>query len=417
MAKCWRRVTLLSMVALPLLSPVGFCRKTLGRAQPIVSGLNDKYMKYGWYNLSWKRMEAKSKQEDYQSKLARDMHSFHHGGSNGFNAYGQNNHGNGNFTHNKHVGVGNFSFYAKSFEHTSYDDYGDYGRFYFLNSLGTLLEKKYFMEFNSISCAIPRVDECHFNIANYVSYVLGIEYAYAISFSGGLFLVVPYVSKCLSSHVFLEDSLLQSDVTLFDILHDKCLGKFVENVGYVSSFLDTFMEDPNDFVSLNQLMSIVIGEVEFSCNEQKLSNVINSLNTLFENIFGFQFYHLHFKEFLLKDFESRMGVNLELVKVSSLAFEKSNLRNEAFEQVCKDFVVGYLYYDRPFKEWFFKNNMSLVLSWKNSCVLTLKHEFEASLFYHLLFKEFFDKMFPKRNVNHPVMLEILCLHFLTLCQR
>ncbi|KAI5653405.1 hypothetical protein M9H77_30592 [Catharanthus roseus] len=32
------------------------------------------------------------------------------------------------------------------------------------------------------------------------------------------------------------------DGTLFDILHDKCLGKFVENVGYVSSFLDTFME-------------------------------------------------------------------------------------------------------------------------------------------------------------------------------
>ncbi|KAI5670710.1 hypothetical protein M9H77_11074 [Catharanthus roseus] len=28
-------------------------------------------------------MEAKSKQEDYQSKLARDMHSFHHGSGNG----------------------------------------------------------------------------------------------------------------------------------------------------------------------------------------------------------------------------------------------------------------------------------------------------------------------------------------------
>ncbi|KAI5681818.1 hypothetical protein M9H77_03046 [Catharanthus roseus] len=76
-------------------------------------------------------------------------------------------------------------------------------------------------------------------------------------------------------------------------------------------------------------MSFMSGQVEFSCNGQKLSNVINSLKTLFENTFGFQFYHLHFKEFLLEDFENRMGVNLELLKVNPSAFEKSNLRKEA----------------------------------------------------------------------------------------
>ncbi|KAI5667909.1 hypothetical protein M9H77_17762 [Catharanthus roseus] len=141
------------------------------------------------------------------------------------------------------------------------------------------------------------------------------------------------------------------DGVLFDILRDKCLGKFVENVVYLFSFLDTFMENHNDFVFLNQLMSFLSGQVEFSCNEQKLSNVINSLNTLFENTFRFQFYHLHFKEFLLKDFENRMGANLELFKVNPLAFEKSTSRKEAFEQVCKDFGVGHLYYHRPFKEW------------------------------------------------------------------
>ncbi|KAI5672059.1 hypothetical protein M9H77_12423 [Catharanthus roseus] len=48
-------------------------------------------------------------------------------------------------------------------------------QFYFLNSLGTLLVKKQFIEFNSISCAIPRDDECDFNISNYASYVLGVE--------------------------------------------------------------------------------------------------------------------------------------------------------------------------------------------------------------------------------------------------
>ncbi|KAI5652318.1 hypothetical protein M9H77_29505 [Catharanthus roseus] len=48
-------------------------------------------------------------------------------------------------------------------------------QFYFLNSLGILLEKKQFIDFNSLSCAISRVDEYHFNIANYASCVLGIE--------------------------------------------------------------------------------------------------------------------------------------------------------------------------------------------------------------------------------------------------
>ncbi|KAI5678832.1 hypothetical protein M9H77_09782 [Catharanthus roseus] len=69
-------------------------------------------------------MEEKSKQEIYQSKFARDIHNFHHGGGNGFNAYGGNNHGNGDFISTRHNGVINFSSYAKSFEHTSYYNYG-----------------------------------------------------------------------------------------------------------------------------------------------------------------------------------------------------------------------------------------------------------------------------------------------------
>ncbi|KAI5676949.1 hypothetical protein M9H77_07899 [Catharanthus roseus] len=85
-------------------------------------------MEYDWSNLPWKKMEGKRKQEDYQSKLARAKHNLHHGGGNGFNAYGGVNHGNGNFTPRKHVGVDNYSSYASSFEHTSYDEYGGYGR-------------------------------------------------------------------------------------------------------------------------------------------------------------------------------------------------------------------------------------------------------------------------------------------------
>ncbi|KAI5663816.1 hypothetical protein M9H77_23139 [Catharanthus roseus] len=247
-------------------------------------------MEYDRSNPLWKRMEAKSKQEDYQSKLARDMHNFHHGGGNGVNAYGGSNwgHGNfisrghdgyGNFTPKKHNGVGNFSSYTKSYGYTSYDDYGGYDRdnakydYYehspydsyeeyhhsyefskvneipqaiievkgsvvlpvkeeisnvehcdlmrdkniekesieikeeervenkerlverscIFDSISIFLKanehlecskekeselekkKKRFIELNSSSCAIPRIDEYHFNIAKYASCVLGVE--------------------------------------------------------------------------------------------------------------------------------------------------------------------------------------------------------------------------------------------------
>ncbi|KAI5668779.1 hypothetical protein M9H77_18632 [Catharanthus roseus] len=48
-------------------------------------------------------------------------------------------------------------------------------QFYFLNSLGNLLDKKHFIEFNSLSCVIPRIHEYYDNSANYVSYMLGIK--------------------------------------------------------------------------------------------------------------------------------------------------------------------------------------------------------------------------------------------------
>ncbi|KAI5663856.1 hypothetical protein M9H77_23179 [Catharanthus roseus] len=49
------------------------------------------------------------------------------------------------------------------------------GLLIFLNSLGIYLEKRYFIDFNSISCTIPRVDENDLNVANHVSCVLGVE--------------------------------------------------------------------------------------------------------------------------------------------------------------------------------------------------------------------------------------------------
>ncbi|KAI5653737.1 hypothetical protein M9H77_30924 [Catharanthus roseus] len=50
-----------------------------------------------------------------------------------------------------------------------------------------------------------------------------------------------------------------------------------------------------------------------------------------------------------------------------------------------------LFYHKPFKELIWKNEISLALSWENSCALFLKYEFGATLFYHLRFKEFLEK--------------------------
>ncbi|KAI5653421.1 hypothetical protein M9H77_30608 [Catharanthus roseus] len=141
----------------------------------------------------------------------------------------------------------------------------------------------------SLMCYEVSLMQLELFLEYYLSHVSIYGDLYAISFCSGLFLLVPYLSKCLSSHVFLEDSLSHSgsmfdpsyydlgvmnnasiesivvgfglNCALFDILHDNCLGKFVENVGYVFSFLDTFMENYSDFVSLNQLMSFVSGKV------------------------------------------------------------------------------------------------------------------------------------------------------------
>ncbi|KAI5676796.1 hypothetical protein M9H77_07746 [Catharanthus roseus] len=102
-----------------------------------------------------------------------------------------------------------------------------------------------------------------------------------ISFDGGLFLVVPCTSKCLSSRASLDDPLMHSDAkfdpssygfgmlnyvslidpndvgfdlkcTLFDVLHDKFIGKYVEQCDYVLPFLGVFMSNVNDFTLHNQ---------------------------------------------------------------------------------------------------------------------------------------------------------------------
>ncbi|KAI5680975.1 hypothetical protein M9H77_02202 [Catharanthus roseus] len=183
-------------------------------------------------------------------------------------------------------------------------------QFYFLNSLGTLLEKKQFIEFNYISCAIPRVDKYHYNLVVPSTYKCVSSYN---SLKNQLVISdnidVPSCFRCELVH---EDSIVDLEVVrsrldceLFDVFHDNFKEKFAGNRDSILSFFEIFMKNFVGALSLKKPLAFLGNQVEFLCHEQKLSNVIKSLNTLHENTFGFQFCHLHFKKLLLKDFENQ----------------------------------------------------------------------------------------------------------------
>ncbi|KAI5656725.1 hypothetical protein M9H77_25518 [Catharanthus roseus] len=194
-------------------------------------------------------------------------------------------------------GVGNFSSYAKSYGHTSYDDYGGYDGHnanydYYEHSpydcyernrrqrrnmekeLGAILEEL------SISLSLNPSLMCY-EVSRGIIIVFRVLSVSiygdlcTISFGGGLFLVVPYVSKYLSSHVSLEEQLMNSGVkfdpscygfgmldnasfvdpnivgfglecALFDVLQDKYIGKYDEQCDYVLPILDYQTHDPFD---------------------------------------------------------------------------------------------------------------------------------------------------------------------------
>ncbi|KAI5677510.1 hypothetical protein M9H77_08460 [Catharanthus roseus] len=275
-------------------------------------------MEYNWSNQSCKRIEAKRKQADYQSELARDMHNFNHGGDNGFNAYGENNHGNQNFTLGRHFRVG-----VEDNEKNLEKELGNYLKDLAINlslspslicSEVSLVELELFLE------------SCLFHVSIYGDLC-------AIYFCDGLFLVVPCVSKCLSSHTSFEESLLNSgakfdpscndfgllnnasfvdpnivgfelEYASFDVIQDKSIGKYVEPYDYVLPFLGVFMMKINGFILFNKHGVFLSEQIPFASGKHELSIVVAIFKALFENTFDFKIDHSHFKDFLLKDFEN-----------------------------------------------------------------------------------------------------------------
>ncbi|KAI5663415.1 hypothetical protein M9H77_22738 [Catharanthus roseus] len=225
-------------------------------------------------------MEGKSKQEDHQSKSAREIYNFHHGGDNGVNAYGGINYGNGNFTPRDIL------------ELTSNEDSCDIMNEKIIEKKESIkIKEKERVEnkerlverlciFDSISILSKEGEPSECSKEKESELEKGVEDK-GRSMEKELGTILEELPISLSLYLSLMDFEVMNDASiesivvgfgldgvLFDILHDKCFGKFVENVDYVSSFLDTFMENHNDFFSLNQLMPFVSGQVEFSCNVQ-----------------------------------------------------------------------------------------------------------------------------------------------------
>ncbi|KAI5681815.1 hypothetical protein M9H77_03043 [Catharanthus roseus] len=141
----------------------------------------------------------------------------------------------------------------------------------------------------SFMCYTVSLVEIELFLESYLSHVRIIGNVCVITFGGGLFLVVSSTSKYVSSCDPLKNQLVNNDVS-----------------GEPSCFDYEFVHDDSFF-------------------DAKV-------------------------ELLLKDFENPMRANLELFKLNPLAFAKSNLRKVDFEQVCKGFIVGHLYYRRPINE-------------------------------------------------------------------
>ncbi|KAI5681184.1 hypothetical protein M9H77_02411 [Catharanthus roseus] len=139
-----------------------------------------------------------------------------------------------------------------------------------------------------MSYEVPLV-ELEFLLESYLSHVSIYGDLCAISFAGGFFLVVTYASTCLSSHAFLEDSLLHSGSMFHPFGHD--FG--VMNKATIESIVFGFGLDGTLFDILH------VNPLAF----EKSNSIKEALEQIFKD-FGIEhlYYQAPFKEWFSKLF-------------------------------------------------------------------------------------------------------------------
>ncbi|KAI5671398.1 hypothetical protein M9H77_11762 [Catharanthus roseus] len=243
--------------------------------------------------------------------------------------------------------------------------HGDY--FIFLNSLGTYLERRYFIEFNSLSCASPRVDENDFIVANCVSCVLGVEDRRSMGKDHGPILENLSMSLSLNPpslcyEVSLEELKSLSDSYNFQVnlIGDMCIISFKVNLFLLGASMTNFLS--SHFFLEDLLMS---------------TNVV-----LDPSCYGFA--HL-----------------CDPVKTT--------FRNSILELNLKNLVEKHLVYSSAFVNFLFKGEAlnERVVQYTKSCVKIENPSLGATLLYSLTFKEFLDELIFKRELK---VLQVLMLN-------
>ncbi|KAI5672337.1 hypothetical protein M9H77_12701 [Catharanthus roseus] len=241
--------------------------------------------------------------------------------------------------------------------------------FTFLNSLGTYFERRYFIEFNSISCAIPRVDDYDFNIANCVSCVLAVEDRSSIEKELGpilehLAISVSLNPSSLCYEVSLEElkSLLDSYIFQVSLIGDMCIIAFKGNLFLLVPSMSNFLSS------------------HFSLEDPLMGS-----NVMFgPSCYGFS------------NLDDTSFVELNLIVFGNGVFEL-NLKN----LIEKHFVYSIAFIDLLFKDEAL--NESIVQNTK-SCVKIENQSLGATLLYSLTFKKFLDELNFRRELKVPQVL-------------
>ncbi|KAI5653475.1 hypothetical protein M9H77_30662 [Catharanthus roseus] len=199
--------------------------------------------------------------------------------------------------------------------------------------------------------------------------------------------------------------------SLIEDLLDKSIRIIVETYSYILTSFETFVIALKGISPFENHFLNVKVQLENPCDNPKFLFGLEVLKTfLNENILGFQFYHLHFKEYMfLLIFENKKKDGFGVRKVCHRVFVETILRKDFLELLFKSFVEKHLCYFKTFIEIFWKDvflNGFLVPN-KDSFVISMKHEIGGTLLYYLPLKEFLKKFICEEKLESLGILKII----------
>ncbi|KAI5676593.1 hypothetical protein M9H77_07543 [Catharanthus roseus] len=241
---------------------------------------------------------VKIKQEDYQSKLTRDMYNFHHGSGNESTLMVETTMEMETLLLKDIMEL--VTSILMNFKDSSKDEEGKLA----YKSMKTIN----FFPSNSCSCFEIYLEEIKL-------------FSLVLRENGYEFYLLNSLDPLMSSGVKFDPSCYG-------------FGKHVEQCDYVLPILGVFLKNINGFILFNQHVIFLNKQIAFVSGKHELSIVVTTFETFLKTHSVSKFYNLHFKEVLLKDFENQMEAILELFKIMAWLFTWKNalkIKLESFE--------------------------------------------------------------------------------------